>query len=70
MKTAELPRPAGAAGRMGLVGEAMVALTLTQAVLEKFGGDSLEEFQRNVKGYRDEVRARGWTSQEQSSGNE
>jgi chorismate synthase len=42
------------------IGEAMVVLTLTEALLEKFGGDSLEELQRNVAGYRDEVRARGW----------
>jgi chorismate synthase len=44
------------------IGEAMVVLTLTQAVLEKFGGDSLEEFTRNVESYRSEIRARGWTS--------
>lgn len=43
-----------------VIGEAMVALTLTQAVLEKFGGDSLEEIVRNVTGYRDEICARGW----------
>jgi chorismate synthase len=43
-----------------IVGEAMVALALTDAVLEKFGGDSLEEFQRNVNGYMDDVRARGF----------
>jgi chorismate synthase len=42
------------------IGEAMVALTLTGAVLEKFGGDSLEEFQRNARAYLDDVRARGW----------
>jgi hypothetical protein len=38
----------------------MVALALTGAVLEKFGGDSLEEFQRNVNGYMADVRARGF----------
>jgi chorismate synthase len=43
-----------------VVGEAMVVLTLTQAVLEKFGGDSLEEFLRNYEGYRKEVEARGF----------
>jgi chorismate synthase len=42
------------------VGEAMVALVLTGAVLEKFGGDSLEEFQRNVNGYMADVRERGF----------
>ncbi len=45
------------------IGEAMVVLTLTQALLEKFGSDSLEEFKRNVDGYRDDVRARGWGSE-------
>ena len=36
----------------GVVGEAMVALTLTGAFLEKFGGDSLEETRRNFDGYQ------------------
>jgi len=44
------------------IGEAMVVLALTQAVLEKFGGDSLEEFTRNVESYRSEIHERGWTS--------
>ena len=35
----------------GVVGEAMVALTLAQAALEKFGGDSLAETKRNFEGY-------------------
>jgi chorismate synthase len=43
-----------------IVGEAMVALALTGAVMEKFGGDSLEEFQRNVASYMEDVRARGF----------
>lgn len=34
-----------------VVGEAMVAITLCDAVLEKFGGDSLRELRRNVEGY-------------------
>ena len=34
-----------------IVGEAMVAITLCDAVLEKFGGDSLRELRRNVEGY-------------------
>jgi chorismate synthase len=33
------------------VAEAMVALVLADAVLEKFGGDSLAETRRNVAGY-------------------
>lgn len=32
-----------------VVGEAMVAITLVHAFLEKFGGDSLEEIKHNVK---------------------
>ncbi|MGY5318808.1 chorismate synthase [Neomicrococcus lactis] len=36
----------------GVVAEAMVALVLAQAVLEKFGGDSLAEVKRNIDSYR------------------
>ena len=36
----------------GVVGEAAVALVLADAVLEKFGGDSLPETRRNLKSYR------------------
>jgi chorismate synthase len=43
---------------MGVIAEAMVALVLAQAMLEKFGGDSLVEMKRNVDGYLDRVRAR------------
>ncbi|MGO1048754.1 chorismate synthase [Crossiella sp. CA198] len=35
----------------GVVAEAMVALVLADAVLEKFGGDSVEETRRNVESY-------------------
>ena len=35
----------------GVVAEAMVALVLAEAVLEKFGGDSVAETRRNVAGY-------------------
>lgn len=35
----------------GVVAEAMVALVLAQAVLEKFGGDSVAETRRNMAGY-------------------
>src|SRR4051812_21170979 len=35
----------------GVVAEAMVALVLADAVLEKFGGDSVPETARNVRGY-------------------
>lgn len=36
---------------MGVIAEAMVALVLADAVLEKFGGDSLGELLRNHAGY-------------------
>ncbi len=39
----------------GVIGEAMVAITLAGAFLEKFGGDSLEETRRNFEGYREQV---------------
>ncbi|WP_127793564.1 chorismate synthase [Agromyces sp. LHK192] len=35
----------------GVVAEAMVALTLANSVLEKFGGDSVGETRRNLEGY-------------------
>jgi len=35
----------------GVIGEAMVALTLADAYLEKFGGDSVPETERNIRGY-------------------
>jgi chorismate synthase len=35
----------------GIVAEAMVALVLADAVLEKFGGDSVEETARNAAAY-------------------
>ena len=35
----------------GVVAEAMVALVLANSVLEKFGGDSIEETRRNLQGY-------------------
>jgi chorismate synthase len=37
----------------GVVAEAMVALVLADAALEKFGGDSVAETARNVRGYLD-----------------
>lgn len=35
----------------GVIGEAMVAIILADAFLEKFGGDSLTEIERNYQGY-------------------
>ncbi|GAA1976739.1 chorismate synthase [Kitasatospora viridis] len=39
----------------GIVAEAMVALVLADAVLEKFGGDHVSETRRNVQGYLDNL---------------
>jgi len=38
-----------------VVAEAMVALVLAEAAMEKFGGDSLPELRRNVAGYLDNL---------------
>jgi chorismate synthase len=43
---------------MGVVAEAMTAIVLAQAWLEKFGGDSLAELRHNVTGYLERVRSR------------
>ena len=40
----------------GIVAEAMVALVLADAVLEKFGGDSVQETRRNAESYLDTLR--------------
>ena len=40
----------------GVGGEAMVALVLAQAALEKFGGDSMAETKRNFQGYLEQVK--------------
>ncbi|HEX4442438.1 MAG TPA: chorismate synthase [Galbitalea sp.] len=39
----------------GVVAEAMVALVLANAMVEKFGGDSLEETHRNLRAYLDAI---------------
>ena len=41
----------------GVAAEAMVALTIARLVLEKFGGDSLRELERNYTGYCEQIRA-------------
>jgi len=43
---------------MGVIAEAMTALVLAHAMVEKFGGDSLGEMKHNVDGYLASVRAR------------
>ena len=40
----------------GVIGEAMVALVLAGAMIEKFGGDSLGEAKRNYQGYLEQVK--------------
>jgi chorismate synthase len=40
----------------GVIGEAMVALVLAGAFLEKFGGDSLPETRRNYEGYLAQIK--------------
>jgi chorismate synthase len=41
----------------GVAAEAMVALTVARLMVEKFGGDSLKEMQRNFNGYCEQIRA-------------
>jgi chorismate synthase len=43
---------------MGVIAEAMMAFVLADALLEKFGGDSLSETRRNYDGYISNVAAR------------
>jgi chorismate synthase len=40
----------------GVIGEAMVAIVLAQAFIEKFGGDSLGETKRNYDSYLEQVK--------------
>ena len=49
--------PAGPAA--GVVAEAMVALVLAEAASEKFGGDSVAEVRRNLRGYLDTLERGG-----------
>ncbi|MGH2709286.1 MAG: chorismate synthase, partial [Actinomycetota bacterium] len=46
---------------MGVIAEAMIALALADAMLEKFGGDSLAEMRRNYTGYLAGLGSR-WTA--------
>ena len=39
----------------GVIGEAMVAMVLADAALEKFGGDHMQETLRNYRGYLDQI---------------
>jgi len=40
-----------------IVGEAMIAITLADALMEKFGSDSMTELTRNIAGYRKQLEA-------------
>ena len=40
----------------GVAAEAMVALTVARLAIDKFGGDSLREMQRNYQGYCEQIR--------------
>jgi chorismate synthase len=42
----------------GVIGEAILAIVLADAILEKFGGDHLKETVRNYKGYLDAMTKR------------
>jgi chorismate synthase len=43
----------------GVVGEAMVAIVLADAMLEKFGSDAMTEMRRNYDGYMRHLSERG-----------
>jgi chorismate synthase len=43
----------------GVIGEAMVALVLADAMLEKFGGDNIRETVANYKAYMQTIGPRG-----------
>ena len=39
-----------------VVAEAVVAIEIASAFLDKFGGDSIVEIRRNLEGYREQIR--------------
>lgn len=41
----------------GVAAEAMVALAVARLVIEKFGGDSVRELERNYRGYLEQIKA-------------
>ncbi|MEP6755285.1 MAG: chorismate synthase [Chthonomonadales bacterium] len=43
----------------GVICEAVVSMVLAEAVVEKFGGDSMEELLRNYRSYVESIEARG-----------
>jgi len=54
---------------MGVIAEALVAFVLADAMVEKFGGDSLAEMRRNVEGYL-AAAGRRWADLRQPQGPE
>jgi len=46
----------------GVIGEAMVMLTLARFVLEKTGGDSMDEVVDNLRRYRERIASVGGAS--------
>ena len=40
----------------GVVGEAVVAIEIAGAMIEKFGGDSVDEMKRNYDGYLKQIK--------------
>jgi chorismate synthase len=44
--------------RAGVVSEAMLALVLVQAMMEKFGGDHIDEMKRNFNSYLESLAER------------
>jgi hypothetical protein len=51
--------PNGVVPAAGVIGEAMVALVLADAMLEKFGGDNVKETVANYKAYMQTIGPRG-----------
>jgi chorismate synthase len=41
----------------GVVGESVIAYEMANALIEKFGGDTLDEMKRNYDAYQDYVRS-------------
>jgi chorismate synthase len=52
---------------MGVIAEALVAIVLADAYLEKFGGDSMAELERNLAGYVTALGSR-WATVESTGG--
>ena len=52
---------------IGVIAEAVVALVLADAMLEKFGGDSMAEVRRNLDGYLDSLAERRMTNNRESA---